>query len=141
MASSKSETIVRELLDLAGIEVNGGHPWDIQVHEPRLYDRILQRATLGLGEAYMDGWWDCEAIDQFIDRALRASLDVKVKRNWRILFHILRARLINLQSPVMAFEVGERHWLGLEYQIENKPDGAEVRAQAAAADSEASGSR
>ena len=42
MAPSKSETIVRELLDLAGIEVNGSHPWDIQVHEPRLYDRVLQ---------------------------------------------------------------------------------------------------
>ena len=76
MASSNSETIVRELLDLAGIEVNGSRPWDIQVHEPRLYDRVLQQATLGLGEAYMDGWWDCEAIDQFIDRALRANLEV-----------------------------------------------------------------
>jgi cyclopropane-fatty-acyl-phospholipid synthase len=110
MTSSKSETIVRELLDLAGIEVNGSHPWDIQVHEPRLYDRVLQQATLGLGEAYMDGWWDCEAIDQFIDRALRANLEVQIRRNWRILLHVLRSRLLNLQSPAMAFEVGERHY-------------------------------
>ena len=110
MASSKSETIVRELLDLAGIEVNGSHPWDIQVHDARLYDRVLQHATLGLGEAYMDGWWDCEAIDQLIDRALRANLDVAIKRNWRIWLHVLRSRLLNMQSPAMAFEVGEQHY-------------------------------
>lgn len=110
MATSKSETIARELLDLAGIEVNGSHPWDIQIHEPRFYDRVLQQATLGLGEAYMDGWWDCEAIDQFIDRALRADLETKIKRNWRLVFHVLRSRLLNLQSPAMAFEVGERHY-------------------------------
>jgi cyclopropane-fatty-acyl-phospholipid synthase len=58
----------------------------------------------------MDGWWDCEAIDQFIDRALRARLEVKVKRNWRVLLHVLRSRLLNLQAPAMAFEVGERHY-------------------------------
>jgi cyclopropane-fatty-acyl-phospholipid synthase len=110
MASSKSEAIVRELLDGADIEINGSRPWDIQVHEPRLYDRVLQQATLGLGEAYMDGWWDCEAIDQFIDRALRAKLEVRIRRNWRVLLHILRSRLLNLQAPAMAFEVGERHY-------------------------------
>ena len=110
MPSSKSEAVVRELFDLAGIAVNGSHPWDIQVHDPRLYDRVLQRATLGLGEAYVDGWWDCEAIDQFIDRALRANLEVQIRRNVRLLFHVLRSRLLNLQSPAMAFEVGEHHY-------------------------------
>jgi cyclopropane-fatty-acyl-phospholipid synthase len=107
---SKSEAFVRELLDLAGIEVNGSRPWDIQVHEPRLYDRVLRDATLGLGEAYMDGWWDCEAIDQFIDHALRADLAVRIRRNWRLLLYVLRSRLLNLQAPSHAYEVGEQHY-------------------------------
>jgi cyclopropane-fatty-acyl-phospholipid synthase len=110
MGSSKSEAFVRELLGLAGIEVNGGRPWDIQIHEPRLYDRVLRDMTLGLGEAYVDGWWDCQAIDQFIDRALRADLEVKVRRNWRLLLYILRSRLLNLQAPSHAYEVGEQHY-------------------------------
>ena len=110
MASSKSERIVRELLDLAEIEINGSHPWDIQVHDSRFYDRVLQQATLGLGESYMDGWWDCEAIDQFVERALRVDLEEKVKRNWRLLLLILRSRLLNLQAPAKAYEVGERHY-------------------------------
>ncbi|MDP7467228.1 MAG: cyclopropane fatty acyl phospholipid synthase [Candidatus Woesearchaeota archaeon] len=32
------------------------------------------RGTIALGESYMDGWWDCEAIDQFIYRLLKAKV-------------------------------------------------------------------
>lgn len=109
MASS-SESFIRELLDSAGVQVNGPNPGDIQVHDTRLYDRLVRDAHLGLGEAYMDGWWDCAAIDQFICKALLAELDQKVRGDWRIAWHALRARLTNLQSPSRAFEVGERHY-------------------------------
>jgi cyclopropane-fatty-acyl-phospholipid synthase len=47
-------------------------PWDIQVHHLATFDRILTRGSLGLGESYMDGWWDCGAVDEFITRVLRA---------------------------------------------------------------------
>ena len=53
----RSEKVIRELLSLADIEVNGINPWDIQVHDKRFYDRVLSDASLGLGESYMDGWW------------------------------------------------------------------------------------
>lgn len=108
--SRQSEQLVKELLSTAGIEVNGPNPWDIQVHDSRLYDRVLREAALGLGESYMDGWWDCPAIDQFIDRVLRVQVDQKIRGNWKILLHALRARLLNLQSPKRAFEIGERHY-------------------------------
>ena len=108
--STRSETVIRNLLELAEVEVNGPNPWDIQVHDPRFYDRVLREVELGLGEAYMDGWWDCQSIDQFIARVLRARLDTKIRGNWKILFHILRSRLLNLQSPARAFEIGEHHY-------------------------------
>ena len=110
MASNSSEKIVRELLEYAGIQVNGPNPWDIQVHNPHLYDRVLGEVHLGLGESYMDGWWDCDAIDQFITRALNANLDVRVRGNWKIAWHWLRARLLNLQAASRAYEVGEKHY-------------------------------
>jgi len=110
MGSTKSETIIRELLESAGIEVGGGKPWDIQVHELKFYDRVLSETSLGLGESYMDGWWDCEAIDKFITRVLSADLDEKVRGNWKILLHALRTRLLNLQTPSRAYEVGEKHY-------------------------------
>ncbi|MGA2490324.1 MAG: cyclopropane fatty acyl phospholipid synthase [Anaerolineales bacterium] len=107
---STSETTIRELLDLTEISINGSQPWDLQVHDNRLYDRVLRDSSLGLGEAYMEGWWDCESIDGFIYRVLKAHLDEKVKNNLRLAFQVVRASLFNRQSSRRAFEVGEKHY-------------------------------
>src|SRR5947208_2672123 len=58
-----------EVLRSAGIHVNGDRPWDIQVHDNRFYQRVLADGTLGAGESYMDGWWDAQALDEFIARS------------------------------------------------------------------------
>ena len=108
MAAQNSETIVRSLLEPAHIEVNGKNPWDIQVHNPNFYNRVLQEASLGLGESYMDGWWDCEAMDELIFRVLKANLDAKVKGDWKIALQVLKSRLFNHADPVTrALKVGE----------------------------------
>ncbi len=98
-----------DLLSTAGITVGGSQPWDMQVHHPATFDRILTRGSLGLGESYMDGWWDCEAVDEFIARILRARLDQQVGRaGW--IWASLKARLTNLQSEHRAWQVGEVHY-------------------------------
>jgi len=107
MVAQKSEMVVRELLELANVEVNGKNPWDIQVHNPNLYSRVLQESSLGLGESYMDGWWDCEAMDELIFRVLKANLETKVKRNWKIALQVLQSRFINRQTRSRALKVGE----------------------------------
>ena len=107
---ANSETAIRDLLELADIQVNGSHPWDMQVHNSRLYDRILSDTSLGLGEAYMEGWWDCEALDQFFTRVLKAHLDQKVHDNVRLAFQVARAWLFNRQSKARAYEVGQKHY-------------------------------
>jgi cyclopropane-fatty-acyl-phospholipid synthase len=53
------EATIQALLDEAGVTLSGPEPWDPQVHNPHLYARVLAQGSLGLGEAYMDGWWDC----------------------------------------------------------------------------------
>ena len=63
------------LLARADVRFNGGRPWDIQVHRPRLYGRMLAQWSLGAGEAYMDGDWDCERLDELFTRVMRADLD------------------------------------------------------------------
>jgi cyclopropane-fatty-acyl-phospholipid synthase len=107
---TKSETMIRSLLELADIQVDGSRPWDLQVHDDRLYDRVLRDSSLGLGEAYMDGWWDCEALDEFINRVLKARLDERISKNMLMVFQVLRAKLFNRQSSARAFEIGERHY-------------------------------
>ena len=107
---SSSEKVVRSLLASAGIEVDGKNPWDIQINDPRAYDRILGQGSLGFGESYMDGWWDCDALDQLICRIHEADLREKAKRDMETIALAVRSRLVNLQARRRSYEVAERHY-------------------------------
>jgi cyclopropane-fatty-acyl-phospholipid synthase len=92
------------------VRVNGGDPWDIRVLDERLYSRVAAKSNLGLGEAYMDGWWECERIDQLIDRVLRAGLDRTVNAGWRIRLAKQLIALWNMR-PRMGFnKLMDRHY-------------------------------
>ena len=103
-----AETMV-ELLKRADITVGGDAHWDIQVHDDRVYTRALRDGTLGVGEAYVEGWWDCQAIDQMLERLIRARVDLLLRESWILLANAVRSRILNLQIA-RAFEVGERHY-------------------------------
>ncbi len=98
------------LLEPAEIRLDGPNEWDVQVNNPDLFRRVLRDGTLGLGEAYMDGWWDCQRLDEMINRAFRAGLEDRVRNNFRFLVFFLRSRLFNRQSRNRAFQVGEQHY-------------------------------
>jgi cyclopropane-fatty-acyl-phospholipid synthase len=100
---------MRELLQRAGVTVGGSEPWDIQIHDERVYARALRDGTLGVGESYVEGWWDCQAIDQMFERITRAQLDVVLSESWVLLANAVKARVLNLQAR-RAFEVGQRHY-------------------------------
>ena len=109
MASNTFRRKTEELLDLADVAINGNRSWDIQVHDDRLFQRVLAGGSLAFGESYMDGWWDCDRLDQLFERILGTGLDRKVRsRTW--LLQALMARLLNLQKPSRAFTIGERHY-------------------------------
>ena len=69
----------KELLDIAGIQINGPNDWDIQVHNPKVWVRAFAEGSLGMGESYMDGWWDVVSLDEFICRLVRAQIPNKIK--------------------------------------------------------------
>ncbi|WP_049855127.1 cyclopropane fatty acyl phospholipid synthase [Dickeya fangzhongdai] len=102
--------IVNEMLSAADIVINGSRPFDIQVKNPDMYKRVLREGSLGLGESYMDGWWECERLDMFFHRVLRAGLENQLPHRWRDTLRILMARLTNLQSRRRAWIVGKEHY-------------------------------
>ncbi|MFZ5947164.1 MAG: cyclopropane fatty acyl phospholipid synthase [Stygiobacter sp.] len=110
MKTNKYKTLTQQLLSLAGIEINGSNPWDIQVHDERFYKRAVTEVELGLGESYMDNWWDVEKLDEMIFRIIRADLQNKVKRNLKIALQLAGFYLINMQARQRAFIIGERHY-------------------------------
>ena len=101
---------IQELLLPADIIINGDRSWDIKVRNEKLYSRVLSGGSLGLGESYMDGWWDCDRLDKFFFRVLRNGLDEKIKWNWPLLWRATISRIFNRQSRFRAFIIGEKHY-------------------------------
>lgn len=102
--------IVEELLSSADVAINGNRACDIKVHNPALFKRILQEGSLGFGESYMDGWWDCERLDVLFTRILQAGVDERLPKNLSDIARIAYARLFNRQSRKRAWQVGKEHY-------------------------------
>jgi len=100
---------VTEILSFAGIGVNGSEPWDIHVHDERFFDRALGEGSIGVGESYMDGWWDVEALDEFFTRFRRANLASYV-HDLKTALLVLKTRVLNLQTMQRAKEVAHAHY-------------------------------
>lgn len=109
MSSTREWDRATALLERADVRVGGTREWDIQIHHPQVLQRILAQGSLGLGESYMDRWWDCERVDEFIARVLRARLDRRVGSPG-LWLSVLRARVMNLQSVARAWQVGREHY-------------------------------
>lgn len=106
---SASRKRLLKLLAEADIGIGGGRPWDLEVHNPKLYRRVLTQGSMGLGEAYVDGWWDCAALDEFFARVTRAHLERRVpgvKAGQDAAF----ALLFNMQNRLRAKRVARRHY-------------------------------
>ena len=93
----------------ADIDVGGDRPWDVQVHDERTFARVLTTGTLGLGEAYMDGWWDCDAIDQMVERAQGTGLAGTLSTRLAPI-QAVGSTVRNQQSKRRSREVGRRHY-------------------------------
>ena len=89
--------------------MDGPNPWDIQVHDGAFYRRALLHGSLGAGEAYMDGQWDCERIDEMLFRVFRASAQERMS-SLRKLMAAMQRSISNPQSLRRAFAVGEQHY-------------------------------
>lgn len=102
--------IASEMLQSADIEVNGSRPFDICVKNPHFFKRVLQEGSLGLGESYMDGWWECDRLDIFFQKVLRAGLENQLPHHIKDTLRVAAARLTNLQSKKRAWIVGKEHY-------------------------------
>ena len=111
MKSSRAKKILCKMLGPSGIQVDGSKPWDIRIHNPDFYERLLSGGSLALGESYMDGWWDCEALDQFFEKIMENRLDKQSKTNIATLLWVaLRTKVLNAQKRSRAYIIGERHY-------------------------------
>lgn len=105
-----AKNIIINALNSSGIAVGGTEPQDIRVNDPRIYKKIIQQGSLGAGEAYIDGWWDCDRLDEFFFRICRSEVDKNFSKSWIVTGQEILNRLLNLQTRFRSLEVAEQHY-------------------------------
>ena len=107
---SRAQNLLSDVLAAADIRINGDRSWDITVHDDRFFGRVLASGTLGFGESYMEGWWDCEALDEMSERAIGAGLDQRFAFRLPNLWTFVTALAMNRQTRRRSRKVGRVHY-------------------------------
>lgn len=104
-------------LNELGIETNGVEPQSMVIHNDWVFHRLVCDGTLGLAEAYMDGWWDCVKLDEFFYKVFQANVYQEIMYPWDRLIHYLKFDVFNLQTIARSREVADKH-----YDLGKKPN-------------------
>jgi cyclopropane-fatty-acyl-phospholipid synthase len=99
-----------QIFQNAGITIGGNKPFDIQVHNQDIWDRIAAGGSIALGESYMDNSWDVENLAEFVFKIQTSNTDWDDIISKGLLLHWLRAKLMNLQIGKRAYDVGQAHY-------------------------------
>ena len=106
---SAARRIVADVLASADIRIDGERPWDLQVHDERLFQRVLAEGSIGAGESYMDGWWDAERLDEFFTK-LHSADPYKHLLKPRAAWLALKGKILNLQTKTRSRRVAQEHY-------------------------------
>jgi len=108
--TTRAGQLVSTIFEQADIEINGTRPCDIKVRDDRFFDRVLKDGTLGFGESYMLGWWDCDDLEELCTRAIRGGIENKIKPSLRALIEVAFSIVLNLQNKSRARVVAKKHY-------------------------------
>jgi cyclopropane-fatty-acyl-phospholipid synthase len=99
-----------DLLAEAGVPVGGDATHAVQVHDERLWARVIAQRQLGLGEAYMDGWWGCRQLDEMLTRVIAIDAAQRIPLRPRIVLHALSSTVANYQTKRRAAKNAQHHY-------------------------------
>ncbi len=111
------KVMIERLLASSKIGFGNNNPWDIRVHDDRFYSQAIHHGLLGIGESYMDGWWDCEKLDELTFYFLLSQPSQEITKLGLLLAKLnsLQGLLFNRQRKSRAQQIADSH-----YNIGNK---------------------
>lgn len=123
LQSNTSKQVIQEMAKVADVEVGGSRPWDIKVYNEEFYERVVRDQSLGLGESYVEGWWDSDQLDETIHKVVKAQLANQFKPSWKMMWAYCKAKVFNLQSRRGSQRVIDEHYQLGNDLFENMLDG------------------
>ncbi len=108
--SQSHAALLEDFLSKAGITVNGKQPWDMQVNHDGLFERIYKSPSLGAGESYTEGWWDCARLDEFFFRLFRYATVEQLYKKSTMAWFLLKHMLWNQQTMLRSRTVAQQHY-------------------------------
>lgn len=104
------ESYINGLLEDVGVKINGPSSWDPQIRDKQTWTRLFAEGSLGFGEAYMDGMWDCADLAEFFNRVVGARLQSRIPVTMNLIWQIVQARFLNMQTKARAQRVARMHY-------------------------------
>jgi cyclopropane-fatty-acyl-phospholipid synthase len=103
-------SIIEGLLKEAGVTVNGPEPWDPQIKDEAVWSRVFAQGSLGLGEAYMDGLWECEDLAEFFNKVVGSEIETRIRITPNLVWQIFQAKYLNMQTISRSKRVAQMHY-------------------------------
>ncbi|WP_281239847.1 cyclopropane fatty acyl phospholipid synthase [Flavobacterium praedii] len=105
-----NKVLIERLLSEAGITIDGKESFDIRIKNSKFYERVLRDGSIGLGESYMEGWWECDALDDFFCQLFLKQIEKKFSDNFSLKLQIFKTKLFNLQTKSKSQCAIESHY-------------------------------
>ena len=108
----RGQRYLENLLSGAGIEINGGRPYDMRVLDDRIFTRALTGGVEGLLDGYVQGWWETDRFDELTARLLSNAVSLPESSRTSLLLASLAARLFNLHTRRRTLKLRKHYDLG-----------------------------
>lgn len=105
-----AKRICLDLLAKANVPVDSSDRYSLKVNDERLWDRVVAQRQLGLGEAYIEGWFDSDALDEMLTRLIAVDATKAIPLRSAIALHAIRSTLINNQTRKKAVRNAQHHY-------------------------------
>ena len=107
MSPNHLEAQVQEILFPADVRINRSRRWDSNVHNEGFYARVRRQSSVGLGETYMDGWWNCRELDQFFFKIFAAGIEQRAARSWHAISLFLKSIIFQSTDEIAFHRSGQ----------------------------------
>jgi cyclopropane-fatty-acyl-phospholipid synthase len=107
----KTVAFMDRIFEKIGVERDGEGPSDIRVKDERFFDMsVLCDLSLKVGEAYVEGWWECDRLDELFYKVCRAYQDANLAMLPTKIYVSLKNTLFNLQNHLRSKKVAKEHY-------------------------------